>query len=156
LDTDVFSGTKLRLADEASNIERLGCSEAAVAFGHGTIRDLIRVYQERAQNCDDLKPSSIAARTAALKKLTKIWPGVDDLKPTQITPAAVQAWATRFKAEGTSVAPPGAKTRIDGNSATSENLDLLRCRVFAPQQPLDVSSAFCLQRAELTYAISRS
>jgi len=128
LDTDVFSVAKLRLADEASKIEGLRRSGAAVTSGNGTMGDLIRVYQERAQNREDLKPSSVAARTVALKKLTKTWPGIDELKPAQITPAAVQAWAARFKEEGTNFAPPGAKTRIIGNSATSVNraIDTLR------------------------------
>ena len=50
LDPDVFSVAKLRLADEGSKIEGLRRSGAVVTSGHGTMGDLIRVYQERAQN----------------------------------------------------------------------------------------------------------
>ena len=48
----------------------------------------------------------------ALKKIRKIWSGIEDLKPSQTSPAAVQEWATRFKGEGTSYAPAGARRVI--------------------------------------------
>lgn len=128
LDTDVFSVAKLRLNDEAAKIEQLRGSRAAVAAGSGTMADLIRIYEVRAKANTELRPASITARLVALKKLQKTWPGIEALKPQQITPAAVAEWANRFKAEGTNFRPPGAKTVIKGNSATSVNraIDSLR------------------------------
>jgi integrase len=128
LKTDVFSVAKLRVGDEAAKINGTRQSASNVTAGKGTIGDLIKIYEERTKTDSDLKPSSITAKLVALKKLAKTWPGIDKLKPTQITPAAVQDWAKRFKSEGTMFTPPGSKTVIKGNSATSVNrtIDTLR------------------------------
>ena len=128
LDTDVFSVAKLRLGVEAAKIEARRGRSAAVASGAGTMGDLMALYAERTQASTDLKPSSISARLVALKKLQKTWPGLAALKPTQVSRAAVNDWVAQFKAEGTNYTPPGAKTAIKGNSATSVNhaIDTLR------------------------------
>jgi integrase len=64
----------------------------------------------------------------ALKKLKKTWPGIESLEPKQITPAGIFEWVSKFKMTGTNFVPPGAKTTIKGNSATSVNrsVDTLR------------------------------
>ena len=128
LNTDVFSVAKLRLGVEAAKIEARRGRSAAVASGAGTVGDLMALYAERSQASTDLKPSSISARLVALKKLQKTWPGLAALKPAQVSRAAVNDWAARFMAEGTNYTPPGAKTAIKGNSATSVNraIDTLR------------------------------
>lgn len=125
---DVFSVAKLRLSDEAGKIEAMRKSGAAVTVGKGTIADLMLVYEERTRSNEELKRSSVTARFVALKKLKKTWPGIEALKPAQITPASVSEWANRFKSEGTNYTPPGARTAIKGNSATSVNraIDTLR------------------------------
>ena len=128
LDTDVLSVAKLRLADEAKRIEGLRRSATAVTDGTGCMADLMRLYEERTLAHTELRPSSIASRLIALKKLRKTWPELENMKPAQVTPAAVQDWATRFKTTGTNFRPPGAKTVVKGNSATSVNraIDTLR------------------------------
>jgi len=126
--TDVLSVAKLRLADEANRIEGLRRSAAAVTGGTGRMADLMRVYEERTRAHPELRPSSITSRITALKKLRRTWPELGNMKPAQVTPAAVEEWATRFKAKGTNFRPPGAKTVLKGNSATSVNraIDTLR------------------------------
>jgi integrase len=128
LDTDVFSVAKLRLADEAAKIESRRRTASNITAGKGTMADLIRVYADRTRANTDLKPSSITARLVALKKISKTWPELEGLKPSAVGPEAVQEWATRFKGNGTGFTPPGAKTMIKGNSATSVNraVDTLR------------------------------
>lgn len=128
LDTDVFTVAKLRLADEISKVERLRAGRTAVQSGKGTVADLLQIDRDRTDANTELKPATIAAREGARRKILKTWPGFERLKPNQVTPAAVQAWATRFKATGTNYTPPGATTVIRGNSATSVNraIDTLR------------------------------
>jgi integrase len=128
LDTDVFSVAKLRLTDEASKVGRRRGSRNAVETGAGTVGDLMAVYEERTKANADLRPTSIASRLVALKKVRKTWPGLAALKPSQVTHPAVVAWVSRFKAEGTGYVPPGAKTALQGNSPTSVNraIDTLR------------------------------
>jgi len=128
LKTDVFTVAKLRLNDEAAKIERMRDTRAAVTAGTGTIGDLMRIYEATTTSDTELKPSSIAARLVALKKVQKTWPGIEGLKPSRITAEAVQEWAKRFKGEGTAFTPPGSRSVIQGNSATSVNraVDTLR------------------------------
>jgi integrase len=128
LETDVFSVAKLRVLDEAAKIAALRSSTANVTAGKGTVADLISVYETRSAANSELKPASLTARSVALKKLKKTWPGIESLKPSQVTPSAIADWAARFKSEGTGFIPPGASTRIKGNSATSVNraIDTLR------------------------------
>ncbi len=128
LGTNVYSVAKLRLADEAAKIERSRKTHKSVAAGTGTVGDLMRFYEERTKADTELAPASIVSRQTALKKILKTWPEVAAMKPSQVTPAAVREWVTRFKAEGTSYRPKGATTIIKGNSATSVNrsIDTLR------------------------------
>ena len=128
LDTDLFSVAKLRLTDEASKVGRRRGSRNAVEAGAGTVADLMAVYEERTKANADLRPSSIASRLVALKKVRKTWPGLAALKPSQVTHPAVAAWVSRFKAEGTGYVAPGARTAVRGNSPTSVNraIDTLR------------------------------
>jgi integrase len=128
LNTDVFTVAKLRLNDESAKITRLRGSRAVVNSGAGTMADLVRIYEERTKANTELRPASITARLVALRKLRKTWPEIEFLKPSQITPGAIADWAARFKANGTSFTPPGAKTILKGNSATSVNraIDTLR------------------------------
>jgi integrase len=121
LDTDVFTVAKLRLGVESAKIEALRGSRAAVTTGAGTVGDLMATYEERTRLNADLKPSSVSARLVALKKVTKTWPGLAAMKPSQVSHAAVADWVARFKSEGTNYTPPGAKTAVKGNSATSVN-----------------------------------
>lgn len=128
LKTDLFTIAKIRLNEESGKIEALRQSAANVIAGAGTIGDLMAVYEERTKANPDLAPSSITSRLVALKKVSKTWPNIERLKPSQISAAAVMDWATRFKGQGTAFVPPGAKTTITGNSATSVNraIDTLR------------------------------
>jgi integrase len=128
LGTNVFSVAKLRLNDESAKIERLRGSRTAVETGTATVGDLMAIYEERTKAHPDLKPASISARLIALKKVRKTWPELASLKPSQVSHAAVADWANRFKTNGTNYTPPGAKTSIRGNSATSVNraIDTLR------------------------------
>lgn len=128
LETDVFSVAKLRLNDAAAAIEALRHSVSAVTEGNGTMGDLMRVYESRTRANTDLKPASIAARLVALKKVLKTWPKLEAMKPAAVTPEVVQAWVARFKGVGTNFTPPGARTVIKGNSATSINrsIDAIR------------------------------
>lgn len=128
LDTDVFTVAKLRLGDESAKIERQRNSRASVVAGSGAMGDLMAIYEERTRAHAELKPSSITARLVALKKVRKTWPDLELKKPQSVTSAAVAEWAARFKRDGTSYTPPGAKTAIKGNSATSVNraIDTLR------------------------------
>ena len=128
LETDVFSVAKHRITEEASKIGRLRGSAAAVTAGSGTMQDLMAMYEEASTGHSELRPASITARLTALKKVCKTWPELAAMKPAHVTPGAVAAWASRFKAEGTRFTPPGAKTALKGNSATSVNraIDTLR------------------------------
>lgn len=128
LKTDVFTVAKLRLADHAGRIEAQRAGSGMVAAGKGTVGDLMLVYEARSLANTELKPSSITSRLVALKKIRKTWPELAGLKPSQVSHSAVAAWAARFKADGTNYTPPGAKTAIRGNSATSVNraIDTLR------------------------------
>jgi integrase len=130
LDTDVFSVAKLRLNDESRAIEKQRGSRTAVASGDCTVGDLMRRYEELTNEApdDELKPASKSARLVALQKIRKTWAGIEELKPTQVTQRDVIEWVARFKRDGTSYTPPGAKTVIRGNSATSVNraIDTLR------------------------------
>jgi len=128
LDTDVLSVAKLRLADRAAEVAKRRGSIANVEAGKAAVGDLIAVYVARTKADSDLRPASVSARLVALKKLRKTWPDIEFMAPKQITPSAVFDWVTRFKLEGTNYLPPGAKTTIKGNSATSVNLaiDTLR------------------------------
>jgi integrase len=121
LETDVFSVAKLRLADEAAKIESRRRSANSVTAGKGTVGDLMVTYEDLTKSNSELKPSSITARLVALKKVKKTWPELAAMKPLDVSTAAVEAWATRFKGNGTNFTPPGAKTAIKGNSATSVN-----------------------------------
>jgi integrase len=89
---------------------------------------LMRSYEERTRANNQLKPASIASRLVALKKIRKTWPELEGLKPAQVSHPAVANWVARFKDEGTKYTPPGAKSAIRGNSATSVNraIDTLR------------------------------
>jgi hypothetical protein len=61
LNTDVFSVAKLRVADEATKIEKLRDSSSAVVAGSGTVGDLMRVYEERSKANPDLNPATLTA-----------------------------------------------------------------------------------------------
>ncbi len=128
LNTDVFSVAKLRIIQESGKVQGLRGSRASVAAGAGTVGDLMRIYEERSKVNPDLKPASISGRLVALKKLRKTWPELESLKPAQVSHSAIMDWATRFKTHGTNYTPPGAKTALRGNSATSVNraIDTLR------------------------------
>lgn len=122
LKTDVFTVAKLRLNAEGAKVENLRGSRSAVAAGTGSVLDLMRIYEERVKANADLKPNSIKARISGMVKLKKTWPELAHLKPRLVTPGAVAEWAAGFKAgKGASFRPPGARTAIDGNSATSVN-----------------------------------
>ena len=121
LNTDVFSVAKLRVADEATKIEKLRGSSSAVVAGSGTVGDLMRVYEERSKANPDLKSATITSRLVALGKLRKTWPELDGMKPTQVTPRAVLDWVIRFKQEGTGYLAKGAKKAQRGNSPSSVN-----------------------------------
>jgi len=128
LDTDVFSVAKIRLADEAVKFEKIRGTVTEVSAGKATMGQLVEVYRQQSKSNDDLRPSTITARLTSVKKVLKTWPGLEDLEPGQVTPPAVQAWAARFKLEGTRFTPPGAKTVRKGNSPSSVNraIDALR------------------------------
>ncbi|MEO6002588.1 MAG: site-specific integrase [Opitutus sp.] len=130
LDTDVFGVAKLRLSDESRAVEKQRGSRAAILSGECTVGDLMRSYEERTRDIpdDELKPASKSARMVALQKIRKTWPDVEKLKPAQLRQPDVAEWVTRFKRDGTAYTPPGAKTVIRGNSATSVNraIDTLR------------------------------
>jgi integrase len=128
LDTDVFSVAKLRVVDEAAKYHKIRGTLANVGAGQATMRQLFDTYRERSQVNPDLRPRSIEARLTAIKKVLRTWPELEDMEPSRVTPAAVKAWALKFKREGTSFTPPGAKTIRTGNSASSVNraIDALR------------------------------
>ena len=128
LKTSVFSVAKLRLIDEAAKVERLRGAGKAVTSGEATMGELIDSYKEQTNARSDIKVSSKAARITALGKITKTWPGLARMKPTQVSASKVADWARRFKVEGTKFKPPGSKTACAGNSATSVNraIDTLR------------------------------
>lgn len=130
LATDVFSVAKLRLTDEARKIEKQRSNRATIQSGDCTVGDLMRLYEGRTQDApdDELKLSSKSSRLVALKKIRKTWPELATMKPSQVSQTAVMDWAIRFKRDGTAFTPPGAKTVISGNSATSVNraIDTLR------------------------------
>lgn len=128
LETDVFTVAKLRLADRAAEIEKQRGVTANIAAGRATMGDIIAVYRSRSEADTSLKPSTIAARETAVKKLTKTWKGFEFLEPKNVTPSAINDWASRFKEQGTGYVPPGAKTASRGNSASSVNraIDTLR------------------------------
>jgi len=121
LKTDVFGVAKLRLADESAKIERTRGSAKSVEEGTGTVGDIITVYKARVDANSELRPASKARRHVALKKLLQTWPGIEKMKPSQITAPAVADWAARLKAEQHGKVAPGAKTGLPGNSATSVN-----------------------------------
>ena len=100
----------------------------SIETGAGTVGDLLKDYEDKTRKLHGLKPSSITSRITALKKVKKTWPELETMKPSKVTPRAVEEWATRFKRDGTKYTPPGAKTIITGNSATSVNraIDTLR------------------------------
>lgn len=95
--------------------------------GTATVGELMRAYEDRTAEVIT-NPRTRAARLVAIEKIRKTWPALGIMKPSQVTPATVWDWARRFKAEGTNFTPPGAKTVIRGNSATSVNraIDTLR------------------------------
>ncbi len=128
LDTNVLTVAKLRLPDEVKKMEQLRALEPNVTGGHASVGDLMEVYRARTQANQNLRESSKVSRETALKKIDKTWSGIRDLEPAQITPEAVQAWANRFKSEGTGFTAPNTKTRRKGNSATSVNraIDTMR------------------------------
>jgi len=128
LDTDVLAVAKLRLPDNAAEVAKLRGSFVNVETGKATMGDLMEAYVARTKTNPDFRPATVAARLVALKKLQKTWPGIESLEPKQITPSQVFDWATKFKLDGTNYTPPGAKTAIKGNSATSVNraVDTLR------------------------------
>lgn len=128
LDTDIFSVAKLRLADKAAEMEKMRGSSFRVQSGKAVMADLMAVYVERTKGNSDFRPSTIASRLVSLKKLQKTWPGFESLEPKKATPSVIFDWANRFKVEGTNYVPPGARTAIKGNSATSINraIDTLR------------------------------
>ncbi len=128
LDTDVFTVAKLRLGDKKAEVEKQRGSVVNVDTGKANMGEIITVYLARTRANPDFKPATIKARETALKKLTKTWPGFAMLEPSQVTPPAIYDWVSRFKTEGTNYVPPGAKTALKGNSATSVNraVDTLR------------------------------
>ena len=128
LETTVLTVAKLRLPDQVKEIEKLRSLGPNVQAGRALVGELMEVYLARSRANDDLKPSSVVSRETALKKVQKTWPGIQELKPSEITPGAVQAWAARFKRTGTRFIPPKARTALKGNSATSINraIDTLR------------------------------
>jgi len=128
LETDVFSVAKLRVADEAAKFQKIRGTVADVAAGDATMGQLIEIFRQQAEANSDLRPKSIAARLTAINKVIKTWPGIEALEPGQVTAPAVQAWATKFKKEGTRYVAPNAKKELKGNSASSVNraIDALR------------------------------
>jgi hypothetical protein len=100
-------------------MEQLRALEPNVTGGHASVGDLMEVYRARSQANQNLRESSKVSRETALKKIDKTWPRIRDLEPAKITPEAVQAWANRFKSEGTGFTAPNTKTRRKGNSVTS-------------------------------------
>jgi integrase len=89
---------------------------------------LIETYEARTKANADIRAATVTAHLGAVKRIRKTWPDLELLEPKQITPAAVFAWATRFKTEGTKFQPPGTKAPRRGNSATAVNsaIDALR------------------------------
>jgi len=128
LKTDVLTVAKLRLPDEVKRVEALRALGPAVLAGRATMEHLMKFYENRTRANPDLKPSSIVSRITALKKIRKTWPDIGKLKPGQVTPEKVKAWADRFKEDGTQFRVPNSKTVRKGNSATSVNraIDTLR------------------------------
>jgi len=128
LDTDVFSVAKLRVADKAGEMEKMRGSAVRVEAGKALMGELMDVYTQRTKSNSDFQPGTISSRLVALKKLQKTWPGIESLEPRKITPSVIFDWVNRFKVEGTNYLPPGARTAIKGNSATSINrsVDTLR------------------------------
>ncbi len=76
LKTDVFSVAKLRILDEAAQVEIVRQSGAAVTAGKGPVGDLVQLYEESVRENAGLKPASITARRVALNKLLKTWPRI--------------------------------------------------------------------------------
>ena len=99
-----------------------------VGSGRATVGELMAVYLKRSKANSELAAGSITARETGLKKVQKTWPGIQNLKPKQITPGDVQEWVARFKKNGTNFTPKGAKKPLKGNSASSVNraIDTLR------------------------------
>lgn len=128
LETDILSVAKLRLADKAAGLAKLRGAAIHVAEGKATIGELMETYATRTNANPDFRPATVVARMTALKKLRKTWPGIESLAPKHVTPSAIYDWVTRFKIQGTNFVPPGAKTAVKGNSATSVNraVDTLR------------------------------
>ena len=128
LGTDVLMVAKLRLADKASEVERIRGTAVNVETGKATIHDLIEAFKARAKANSDIKPATVTARLGAVKRVLRTWPGIEGLEPRQITTSAVFDWVARFKVEGTRFRPPGSKRAVRGNSATSVNsaIDALR------------------------------
>ena len=121
LDTDVFSVAKVRLTDEAAKFQKIRGAVSEVSAGKATVGQLVEIYRQQTESNGDLRGSTKTARFTSIKKVLKTWPGLEDLAPAQVTPAAVQKWAARFKQEGTGFVAPGSKTVRKGNSASSVN-----------------------------------
>lgn len=121
LDTDVFTVAKLRLSDEAAKITRSRSLVAALESGSATMGELMKVLLARTEENSELRPATKVSWRTAVRKIEKTWPDLAAMKPASVTPAAVEAWAHRFKAEGTNFRPNGAKTICKGNSARSVN-----------------------------------
>lgn len=121
LDTDVFTVAKLRLADEAAKISRVRNMGSAVASGTATMGELMQTLLTRIAENSELRPATKVSWQTAVRKIEKTWPELAAMKPASVTPAAVEAWAHRFKAEGTNFRPNGSKTICKGNSARSVN-----------------------------------
>ncbi|MFY9924414.1 MAG: hypothetical protein WAK51_08055, partial [Opitutaceae bacterium] len=122
LRTEVFTVAKLRLSDDGAKIEKLRGSKSAVSGGTGTVGDLMAIYEDRVKGNADLKPNSKKARLCGVIKLRKTWPELAGMRPRSVTPAAIADWVAGFKAgKGASFRPPGAKTEVKGNSASSVN-----------------------------------
>ena len=128
LDTDVLSVAKLRVADESAKFQKIRGTIVDVAAGHATMGQLFEIYRQQTEANTDLRPKSIAARLTAINKILKTWPGIENLEPGQITAPAVQAWAAKFKKEGTNFVARNATKALKGNSASSVNraIDALR------------------------------
>lgn len=123
LGTNVRETADLRLAEKMAAARKTRHATAAVANGSGRMGELMTLLEVRIAGRTDMKPNSRRRQLESVAYIRKTWPGVELLKPSEITKGAVIDWRNRALANGTGYRPPGAKagTPTRGRSASSFN-----------------------------------
>lgn len=96
LKTNVFSVAKIRLADLTQEQRKAAEIGTLSANGKMSFADARRIYEERLQNNQRLKPSAKLYRMRTIRDLGKTWSGLNTTDIRKISERECLEWAAKY------------------------------------------------------------